>query len=46
MNGDGSMLVEQYIKQLKVEAFNDIDVFFQDEAKHYNLSIQNPTVTS
>ncbi len=45
MNGDGSMVTEQYIKQLKTEAFNDIDLFFQDEAKHYNLSIQNPTFT-
>ena len=46
MNGDGSAIVEQYINQLEVSAFNDIDQFFQDEAEHYSLSIQNPTLTS
>lgn len=46
MNGDGSAIVEQYINQLEVSTFKDIDQFFQDEAEHYSLSIQNPTLTS
>ncbi|MCK5829252.1 MAG: hypothetical protein KAH20_03015 [Methylococcales bacterium] len=46
MNGDGSAIVEQYINQLDISAFKEIDQFFQDEAEHYSLSIQNPTLTS
>lgn len=46
MNGDGSPIVEQYINQLENSAFKDIDQFFHDEAEHYSLSIQNPTLTT
>lgn len=45
MNGDGTAIVDQYINQLKIDSFIDIDKFFQDEAKHYSLSIEKPTIT-
>ncbi len=45
MNGDNSISVEEYIKQLKGHEFKEIDQFFQTEAKHYSLTVQHPTIT-
>ncbi len=45
MIGDNSASVEQYIKQLKGHEFKEIDQFFQTEAEHYSLTIQQPTST-
>ena len=45
MIGDNSASVERYIKQLKGHEFKEIDQFFQTEAEHYSLTIQQPTST-
>lgn len=45
INGDDSPEVEEYIEQLNGHVFDEIDQFFQNEAKHYSLAIQEPTST-
>lgn len=45
INGDNSPIVDEYIKQLDSSTFNGIDQFFQSEAEHYNLSVEQPTQT-
>jgi len=45
MNSEDSPIVEDYITQLDSTAFEDIDQFFKDEAVHYELSIEQPTMT-
>lgn len=45
INGDDSPVVEEYINQLDDTVFNEIDDFFQSEAEHYSLIIQQPTNT-
>ncbi len=46
INGDGSPVVEEYIEQLDGEIFNEIDQFFQREAQHYSLTIEQPITTN
>lgn len=45
INGDNSPVVEEYINQLESSSFNEIDQFFQAEAAHYHLDIEQPTQT-
>lgn len=42
INGDGSAQSADYIQHLSVEAFNDIETFFRDEAEQYRLDITQP----
>lgn len=46
MNAEDSPLVEEYINQLDKTDFSEIDQFFQNEAEHYALSIQQPIRTT
>ncbi len=46
INGEQSPVVEEYINQLESADFKEIDRFFQNEAKYYDLDIQQPTATS
>ena len=45
INGEDSPDVEEYIQQLASTEFNEIDQFFKNEAIHYSLSIEQPTIT-
>ena len=45
INAEDSPVVEDYIKQLDSTIFDEIDQFFEDEVKHYSLSIEQPTIT-
>ena len=42
INGDGSAVSENYIAQLGVETFADIEKFFEQEAEYYRLSLNKP----
>ena len=42
INGDGSAQSAAYIKGLSVDAFDDIETFFRDEAEQYRLDIKQP----
>ncbi|MCK4841773.1 MAG: hypothetical protein KAT04_07795 [Methylococcales bacterium] len=46
MNGDGSPVVEEYINQLEESVFSEIDQFFQNEARAFELSIEHPITTA
>ena len=46
MNSDHSPIVADYIKQLEPSIFKEIDQFFMEEAKHYELINENPIKTS
>lgn len=45
INGEDSPDVEEYIQHLDSKVFSEIDQFFIDEAEHYSLSIEQPTIT-
>jgi len=45
INGEDSPDVDEYITQLDGAVFSEIDQFFENEAKHYSLTIDQPTVT-
>ena len=45
INAEDSPVVEDYIKQLDSTVFDEIDQFFEDEAKHFALTIDKPTIT-
>ncbi len=45
MNSRHNQNVEAYISQLDSAAFEEIDLFFKDEAEHYNLTIEHPIST-
>ena len=45
INDEDSPDVEEYIQQLDTTAFSEIDQFFKNEAEHYSLNIDQPTVT-
>jgi len=45
INGEGSPVVDAYISQLDNSVFAEIDRFFQHEAEHYSLFLENPTQT-
>lgn len=42
INGDKSETTSKYIKSLDRETFEPIDLFFQNEAKRYKLSLKDP----
>jgi len=42
INGDGSDVSGDYISRLSLEDFNDIEVFFVDEAEQYRLPLTRP----
>lgn len=42
MNADGSAAVADYIAQLDIDAFSDIDRFFAQEADFYQLPLRQP----
>jgi hypothetical protein len=42
INGDDSAISQQYINDLSLDNFKDIETFFVDEAEHYNLSLRRP----
>ena len=42
INGDGSETVSDYIAQLDLEPFKDIEAFMQDEAAQYQLQLKDP----
>ena len=45
MKGDNSAEVERYIGQLESSVFGEVDQFLKEEAKHYSLTIEQPTLT-
>ncbi len=46
INGDnGSRIVEEYIEQLKVEKFDEIDRFIQQQSENYGLLMEQATFT-
>jgi hypothetical protein len=42
MNGDGSEVAERYVRNLDARAFAQIERFFAEEGKHYELSASEP----
>jgi hypothetical protein len=42
INGDGSAVSRDYINELSLDKFQNIETFFIDEAEHYGLSLKNP----
>ncbi len=42
INGDGSAQSAEYIEGLSLEAFDDIEVFFRDEAEQFQLALKQP----
>lgn len=42
VNADGSRKVDDYIKALKRDDFEEIEVFFAQEAAHYQLGMRRP----
>lgn len=42
INGDDSDVSGDYISRLSLESFNDIEVFFVDEAEQYRLPLKRP----
>ncbi len=42
VNADGSIKVDDYIKALKRDDFEEIEVFFAKEAAHYQLGMRRP----
>lgn len=46
INGDGSIETDQYIEQLDLKYFQDIDTFFARNAKQYQLITSQPITTS
>lgn len=42
INGDGSETVTQYISQLNVEPFREIETFMQEEAAQFQLPLKEP----
>ena len=42
VNADGSKKVDDYIKALKRDDFEEIEVFFAQEAAHYQLDMRRP----
>lgn len=45
INGEDSPDVEEYIEQLDGTVFSEIDQFFKNEADHYSLTTDQPTIT-
>jgi len=46
MNSENNPIVEDYITQLDSSLFKEIDIFFEQEAEHYQLIIQQPIKTT
>ncbi|HIF52121.1 MAG TPA: hypothetical protein EYQ42_11455 [Thiotrichaceae bacterium] len=46
INADGSSTSQKYIDKLENSDFNDIEEFFQGEAKAYNLALKKPVDVS
>lgn len=46
INADGSSVSQKYIDKLENNDFNDIEEFFQREAKTYNLGLKKPVDVS
>ncbi len=46
INGDGSAKTDRYIEQLSTENFQDIDSFFEREAKRYHLLVDQPVIST
>ena len=42
LNGDGGEVAQDYIDRLDDEVFEEIEIFMQEEAKHYKLPLVNP----
>ncbi|MFY0657029.1 MAG: hypothetical protein JXR12_09790 [Neptunomonas phycophila] len=42
INADGTSLTDQYIASLNQDTFNDIEAFFDREAKRYRLGLDKP----
>lgn len=42
INGDGSQAAADYIGRLDLDAFADIETFFEEEAEHYRLPLKQP----
>jgi hypothetical protein len=42
INGDGSEQSAAYIEDLSLDAFDDIETFFSDEAEQYRLALKQP----
>ena len=42
INGDGSVKSRQYLNELSLETFDDIETFFSEEAEGYDLPLTHP----
>ncbi len=42
INGDGSTVSRDYVNELSLENFQDIEGFFAEEAEHFRLSLKQP----
>jgi len=42
INADGRLATEQYIRQLPSDALQEIEMFFEEEAKEYGLQMERP----
>jgi hypothetical protein len=42
INGDGSAVSSEYISELSLDNFQNIETFFTDEAEHYDLALKHP----
>jgi hypothetical protein len=42
INGDGSAVSRDYINELSLDTFQNIETFFVDEAEHYGLLLKHP----
>ena len=42
INGDGSVKSRQYLNELSLETFDDIETFFSEEAEGYGLPLSQP----
>ena len=46
INGDGSEVSQQYIDSIERSDFNNIEEFFEEEAKRYNIGLRKPVNVS
>ena len=46
INGDKSSASQKYIEKIENSDFNDIEAFFEDEAKRHNLALKKPVDVS
>jgi hypothetical protein len=42
INGDGTEQAERFVGKLSNDSFTKVEAFFQNEAKHYGLSMERP----